>query len=222
MKKLMLICAPVTSRSGYGAHARDLTQSFLQHDKYDIHIIDVPWGDCPRNALDKNNLYDKLRFLSPCYRVSDFIVDAERGLLSNHRTLTDNYINAGVVFFTKKHKHFFDAMLEFYFEHKEELDNWSIPNTGREQTIFNFMLEKHNIKKKYLPLPWNMFGMHRKDMFFHNNVLEDKTPYFLKYGYIWHFTGFPIEDRIRIMGQAWEAFGGNYELECSFYDSHCR
>ena len=36
MKKLMLICAPVTSRSGYGAHARDLTHAFLEHDKYDI------------------------------------------------------------------------------------------------------------------------------------------------------------------------------------------
>ena len=28
MKKLMLICAPVTSRSGYGSHARDLVTSF--------------------------------------------------------------------------------------------------------------------------------------------------------------------------------------------------
>jgi hypothetical protein len=59
MKKLMLICAPVTSRSGYGAHARDLTHSFLQHNKYDVKILDVQWGDCPRNALDKNNSDDK-------------------------------------------------------------------------------------------------------------------------------------------------------------------
>ena len=59
MKKLMLICAPITSRSGYGAHARDLVWSFLDHDKYDILIQDVPWGDCPRNALDKNNENDK-------------------------------------------------------------------------------------------------------------------------------------------------------------------
>ena len=55
----MLICAPVTSRSGYGAHARDLVWSFIQHDKYDIKIIDVRWGECPRNALDKNNTRDK-------------------------------------------------------------------------------------------------------------------------------------------------------------------
>ena len=55
MKKTMLICAPVTSRSGYGDHARDLVWSFIEHDKYDVKIWDVPWGDCPRNALNKNN-----------------------------------------------------------------------------------------------------------------------------------------------------------------------
>ena len=60
MKKLMLICAPVTSRIGYGAHARDLTHAFIKHNKYDVKIMDVPWGDCPRNALDKNNENDKI------------------------------------------------------------------------------------------------------------------------------------------------------------------
>ena len=54
MKKLMLICAPVTSRSGYGAHARDLVKAFLQHEKYDIKIMDVRWGDCPQNALKED------------------------------------------------------------------------------------------------------------------------------------------------------------------------
>ena len=55
MKKFMLICAPVSSRSGYGDHARDLVWSFIEHNKYDIKIQDVPWGSTPRNALDKNN-----------------------------------------------------------------------------------------------------------------------------------------------------------------------
>jgi glycosyltransferase involved in cell wall biosynthesis len=55
MKKIMLICAPVSSRSGYGEHSRDLTLSFLEHDKYDIKIIDVPWGNCPRNSLNEDN-----------------------------------------------------------------------------------------------------------------------------------------------------------------------
>jgi glycosyltransferase involved in cell wall biosynthesis len=55
MKKLMLICAPVTSRSGYGDHARDLVLSFIKHNKYDIKIMDVRWGETPRNALDEKN-----------------------------------------------------------------------------------------------------------------------------------------------------------------------
>jgi len=59
MKKLMLICAPVSSRSGYGDHARDLVRSFMEHDKYDIKIMDVRWGDCPKNALNPDNPEDK-------------------------------------------------------------------------------------------------------------------------------------------------------------------
>ena len=31
MKKFMLICAPVSSRSGYGDHARDLVHSFIKN-----------------------------------------------------------------------------------------------------------------------------------------------------------------------------------------------
>ena len=60
MKKLMLICAPVSSRSGYGDHARDLVHSFIKHDKYEIKILDVRWGECPRNALNQNDEKDKL------------------------------------------------------------------------------------------------------------------------------------------------------------------
>ena len=35
IEKIMLICAPVTSVSGYGAHARDLVHSFIDHKDYD-------------------------------------------------------------------------------------------------------------------------------------------------------------------------------------------
>jgi glycosyltransferase involved in cell wall biosynthesis len=55
MKKLMLICAPVSSRSGYGDHARDLVRAFLKLDKFNIKILDVNWGETPRNALDNES-----------------------------------------------------------------------------------------------------------------------------------------------------------------------
>ena len=57
MKKVMLICAPVSSRSGYGDHARDLVRAFLKLNKFNVKIFDVPWGSTPRNALD--NKLDK-------------------------------------------------------------------------------------------------------------------------------------------------------------------
>ena len=60
IKKQLLLCAPVSTRSGYGSHSRDVFHALHLVDKYDIKILDVPWGDCPRNALDVNNENDKL------------------------------------------------------------------------------------------------------------------------------------------------------------------
>ena len=65
MKKIMLIVAPVSSRSGYGDHARDLVKSFIKHNKYDVKIWDVNWGETPRDALDKSNDVDIINCLLP-------------------------------------------------------------------------------------------------------------------------------------------------------------
>tara|TARA_R110001583_G_scaffold19175_5_gene75332 strand:+ start:1177 stop:2535 length:1359 start_codon:yes stop_codon:yes gene_type:complete len=60
MKKFMVMCAPFTSRSGYGAHARDLFHAFYNTERFDIKLMDVRWGACPQNALNKDNKKDKL------------------------------------------------------------------------------------------------------------------------------------------------------------------
>ena len=52
MKKLMLITAPVTSRSGYGDHARSIFYSIMDRDDLEIKCVDVRWGSTPRNHLD--------------------------------------------------------------------------------------------------------------------------------------------------------------------------
>ena len=59
MKPLMLITGPVTTRSGYGSHTRDLVRSLMSMDKFDIHINSLRWGNTPMNALDANNPVDK-------------------------------------------------------------------------------------------------------------------------------------------------------------------
>ncbi len=54
-KPIMLIQAPVATRSGYGNHSRDLIESLIDMDKFDIKIMSLRWGDCSMNALDENN-----------------------------------------------------------------------------------------------------------------------------------------------------------------------
>jgi hypothetical protein len=48
---------------------------------------------------------------------------------------------------------------------------------------------------------------------FKNNwqLEEDSTPFFIKYGNIWHFTGFSIEDRIHCMNNTWNMLKDNYK-----------
>ncbi len=50
-KELLVFQGPTSSRSGYGDHARDLVRSLIAMNRFDIKIVDMRWGDCPRNAL---------------------------------------------------------------------------------------------------------------------------------------------------------------------------
>ena len=59
MKPMVLVTAPVGTRSGYGAHSRDICRSLIALDKYDVRIWPVRWGNTPQNALSEQNEEDK-------------------------------------------------------------------------------------------------------------------------------------------------------------------
>jgi len=59
MKPLVLVTAPVGTRSGYGSHSRDICRSLITIDKFDVKIWPVRWGGTPQDALDEKNPYDK-------------------------------------------------------------------------------------------------------------------------------------------------------------------
>lgn len=122
------------------------------------------------------------------------------------------YINSGVLFFTNKHKFIFDEVLNFYISNKQSLDNWNIPNTGRDQTILNLILKKLNVNKKYLDFRFNTMRLVKNDWLQYNWQLnEDKTPFFVKYSYIWHFTGCSIEERNNLIQSIWHQTKHLYE-----------
>ena len=54
-KPLVLVTAPVATRSGYGNHSRDICRALIELDKYDIKINSVRWGTTPMNALEQGN-----------------------------------------------------------------------------------------------------------------------------------------------------------------------
>ena len=60
MKPLLLFTGPPATRSGYGAHARDLLHSLIEMDRFDIKINSLRWGNTPMNALNDQNPKDKL------------------------------------------------------------------------------------------------------------------------------------------------------------------
>ena len=64
MKKLLVLQGPASSRSGYGYHTRDILKSLIAMDKFEIKVVDLRWGDCPRNGISKNDEHLKKYFLT--------------------------------------------------------------------------------------------------------------------------------------------------------------
>jgi len=58
MKPLVLVTAPVGTRSGYGSHSRDICRSLIAMDKFDLKIWPVRWGSTPQDALDEGDPND--------------------------------------------------------------------------------------------------------------------------------------------------------------------
>jgi glycosyltransferase involved in cell wall biosynthesis len=55
IKPVILFRAPVETRSGYGAHSRDLLFSLREMNLFDIMIDSCAWGATPMTALENNN-----------------------------------------------------------------------------------------------------------------------------------------------------------------------
>ena len=131
------------------------------------------------------------------------------------RYIVNNYINAGGVIINKNHKEFFESLKEFYYDNKDKLISLQDKEVvkGTDQTPFNYWLQIKNIDvNTSLPFMYNLTHMHRKSMFQYNWQLEeDRTPYFIKYGYVWKYNGIPKNERTSLMKQTWDLVGSNYE-----------
>jgi|TARA_B100000085_G_C18469145_1_gene482302 hypothetical protein len=124
------------------------------------------------------------------------------------------YMNAGFVIFNKSHRKLFGDLKKFYYNNIDtlvKLQDQTV-NKGTDQTPFNYWLQMNNIEVDELPIPYRLSHLHRRNMLKHNWQLnEDQTPFFIKYGYVWVFSGFSKEHRNGLMDQTWNIVKGNYE-----------
>lgn len=171
-----------------------------KHDGYDFYgIIDADTIVSP-NSPDIRNIIDvnKLNVVSD-YGDLNWIIDSIecRKHLFEFELNIDKYFNAGVLFFPKKYLSIFEKNLEFYTKHRHDID--SIKTGGKEQTLLNYIVQVNNIEINFLPESWNLFGLFKRELNRYNWQLNDNTLWLYKYGYIIHFTGFDIENRVKIM-----------------------
>ena len=123
-----------------------------------------------------------------------------------------NYVNNGILVLPKNGKEFCDVVKNFYHDNVDELRDLQHNSLkkGTDQTPVNYMAAKHfgeNIN--YLSKKFNWGHLHTTHGFL--QCIIDKSPIFIKYGYIWHFNGLPREERNNYMKQTWEMIKSNYE-----------
>jgi hypothetical protein len=83
---------------------------------------------------------------------------------------------------------------------------------GTCQTPLNYVVQMDNIDVNYLPNPYRMSHLPRKDLLTFNDQLnEDPTLFFIKYGYIWQFSGFDKRVRNKLMVDIWNTIKHNYQ-----------
>ncbi len=135
---------------------------------------------------------------------------------------TSKYVNSGFIIFNKKHREFFQSFKKLYYDNVDRLVELQdkIVIKGTEQTPFNYWLQVNEVDVNIdLPIPFKLTHMHRKELFSYNWQLdEDKTPFFIKYGYNWCFNGIPKDQRTHVMKQTWDLVKHNYDKSVIKYN----
>jgi len=145
----------------------------------------------------------------------DESIKGYKEVFDNYEFDHTKYINSGFMIFNESHRDFFKSLKELYLDKKDtfiQLQDKDV-RKGNDQTPVNYWLQINNIDMKLdLPMAYNLRHMNRKEMFGSNWQLnEDNRPYFLKYGYIWRFTGMPKDQRSSLMKQVWDLIKQNYD-----------
>jgi hypothetical protein len=162
----------------------------------------------PNNGLTVFRSLENLRWLAEG-------VDGYRDFFNDFSFDLRRYFCTGIQIFTSEHKVFLEKLERLYNEYFKAimtLQNEKVKR-GTDQIVINYLAQAENIQVNLDALSQKFYCTHpqRFDWFGHNWQLKDPTPFFIKYNYIWMFSGFPDRGRrFDMMKQTWEAIKHNY------------
>ena len=187
--------------------------------KYDqIAMVDacsIPKWNCPDFFKLTDNKFtvglenDNLRWIYES-------VQGYNNIFNNYELDISKYFCTQFVIFNKSHKELFKKFEKFYKENVEEFVELQTKKVKRGtcQTPLNYITQMNEVDINYLPKPFRLSHLYRKEMLGHNWQLnEDMTPFFVTYGYVWVFSGFDKRQRNDLMRDAWELVKDRYDKD---------
>jgi hypothetical protein len=187
-------------------YQREWVLDILDHNEieYDqVAVVDsdtIIHPDCPNFFEETNNEYSVV-VNNGCH---DWVLRGINGwgkylFPDDKKPKVWEYHNSGFVILNKEHKWFQDVVKDFYLKNidiindirfNKKFQGLAIPSTG--QTIINFLLIKHNMKKRILPEIYNLGDLFRKNLLHMpgNSWWPDELT-FTESGWIYHFNAIP-------------------------------
>ena len=177
---------------------------------------------------DMPNVFELTDHKFTAWRETDnlnWVYDSVKGYedFFSYKLDIQKYFSSGVIIFNKSHKDIFLEFKDLYLSNTKEFVELQdkVVRKGTEQTPLNYWVQKNGVELNLdLPFTYKLTHIHRKEMFGYNWQLEeDKTPYFIKYGYNWVFNGIPKNQRTEVMKNLWNLVKHNYvdEPDINFY-----
>ena len=182
-----------------------------------VDACSIPHWDCPDffkltgdNMCGMNDL-DNLGWVYES-------VEGYKHMFDNFNFDITKYMNSGWVIFNKSHKKLFKQFEKYYLENFDEFYKLQTETVKRGtcQTPLNYFIQMNDVKVDFLPQTFRLSHLHRRESLRHNwqmdgSEYEDRTPWFVKYGHIWVFSGCGKEHRNQLMEQTWNMIGHKYE-----------
>jgi len=170
----------------------------------------APWEG---KKLDSKIVYAH-RSLENLFWITEGI-DGYKDLFSVDFDLT-KYLCTGNVLLNKDNYSFLSDLEIFFLTNREKimyLENEKIKR-GTDQPVFNYFVQDNKIPFSVDTLnpKFMLTHLNRFNWLSHNWNTQNTTPFFIKYGWFWLFSGFPTRgDRYELMSKTWDLIKHNYE-----------